>query len=407
MRGCRVESDRVTKVLALVEADTVTGPASNLLQFQQTVSSLASSAQREVRLTIAAFQRGRERPRTELAAAARAAGAAFVSIPEGFRFDPRAAAAIRRLTRTLEPDIVQSHSVKSHLLIRVALGRALPWIAFHHGYTRPDAKMAVYNHCDRVSLRAADRVVTPARAFVPELEARGVARERIAVLHNAFAIPRDLDARIAADRVRLRASIGAARHERIVVCIGRLSHEKGHADLVDALAMLRACAPQLPLLAVIAGDGPERRALVARSARAGVSDTIRWLGFVPHAQELYAAADAAVLPSHSEGSPNALLEAAAYRLPIVATRVGGVGEILTNDESALLVPPRRPDALAAALRDVLVDTVRAARMGRLARRVVERRHNPTTRARSLVALYDEVVRRDLDAPSARARACAY
>src|SRR5262249_25178444 len=155
--------------------------------------------------------------------------------------------------------------------------------------------------------------------------------------------------RAAVDRQRLRAQLGLEPHERAVVCIGRLSREKGHADLVEAIAVLRAIAPALPLRAFVAGHGPEREALAALAAHRGVTGSIRWLGFVPHARLLYAAADIAVLPSHSEGSPNALLEAAAYRLPIVATAVGGVAEIVTHGQSGLLVPARRPDALAGAL----------------------------------------------------------
>jgi glycosyltransferase involved in cell wall biosynthesis len=402
-----VAPDRVLNVLAFLEAYTVTGPATNLLQFQRTVAARAGDGSPDVRLTIAVFQRGRTAAHAQLAAAAAAANVPVIAIAEGFRGDPRTIARVRRLTRDLQPDIVQTHSVKSHLLARLAVPRVFPWIAFHHGYTRPDRKMAVYNRCDRVSLGGADRVVTPARAFVAEIEACGVARERIAVVHNAFEIDPQLDARAADNRRRLRAALGVARHERVVVCVGRLSEEKGHADLVDAIAMLRAQAPALPLRVVIAGDGPERNALAARAARLGVGDRIGWLGFVPRAHDLYAAADAAVLPSHSEGSPNALLEAAAYRVPIVATAVGGVAEILTHGESGLLVRARRPDALASALRDVLVDTLRAADLGRQARRIVETRHDPAARARALVALYHEVTARAIAPAADRARACAY
>jgi glycosyltransferase involved in cell wall biosynthesis len=393
-------------VLAFLEADTVTGPAANLLQFQRAASALDSG--NDIRLTVAAFQRGRSSSApSELSTAADAAGVSLIGIRERFRFDIDAAAAIRRLIQTLQPDIVQTHSVKSHLLVRLSgHARGTAWIAFHHGYTRPDAKMAVYNQCDRMSLRGADRVVAPARAFVAEIAARGVPRDRIAVVHNAVEIHPDLDLQIGAARHRLRARLGVARHERVVVAIGRLSQEKGHADLVDAVARLRAQSPSLPLRVLVAGDGPERPALARRAASGGVADAISWLGFVPRAQQLYAAADVAVLPSHSEGSPNALLEAAAYRLPIVATDVGGVSEILEHRHSGLLVPPRRPDALASALREVLVDTLRAGEMARQARRIVESRHDPRLRARVLIALYQDVARRAGQRDGDRKAVCA-
>jgi glycosyltransferase involved in cell wall biosynthesis len=315
-------------------------------------------------------------------------------VAERFRFDAIAIARLRRLVNTIQPDIVQTHGVKSHLLVRLAaLHRGRPWVAFHHGYTRPDTKMAIYNQCDHLSLRAAACVVTPTAAFVNELEARGVAPGRIHVVRNAFEIRPDLDAQRVATRDSLRAWLQIAPHEPLIVCLGRLSREKGHADLVDAMALLRTRCPELSVRLVIAGEGPERQRLLARAAGAGVADAIRWPGFVPAAERLYAAADAAVLPSHSEGSPNALLEAAAYRLPIVATAVGGVKDTLVHAESGLLVPPRQPEALARALHDVLTDSCRSANLGRQARHVVEARHDPSSRAALLISLYAEITAR--------------
>jgi glycosyltransferase involved in cell wall biosynthesis len=405
-----VASDRALKILAFLEAEAVTGPAANLLQFHRSAAALSARGvgRRAVRVTLAVFQRGCGPPsKSALWAAADAAGVPVHAIPEYCRFDPRTLAAVRRLTAALQPDVVQTHSVKSHLLARLAaLAHRYPWIAFHHGYTRPDLKMAIYNQFDRVSLRRADRVVTPARAFVGELEARGVPTPRIAVLHNAVDVEHDVVPFAAAVRERLRESFGVAGGDYAVACVGRLSQEKGHRDLIDALAILRArnLAPAMRVL--IAGDGPERNALVAQAARTGVAGAIRWLGYMPSARRLYAAADAAVLPSHSEGSPNALLEAAANRLPIVATAVGGVPEILVHGESGFLVPPHRPEALACALRDLLDDRERASAIGLQAQAVVEARHNPVRRARALIALYEEVADRDAAGVAEGARACA-
>jgi glycosyltransferase involved in cell wall biosynthesis len=379
---------RPLHVLALMEAEAVTGPARNLLQFHRTSVLVQTGPVPRVRLMLGLFRRGEPIGTTPLCAAAEMEGIRVFPVVERFRFDAMAIARLRQLVDTVKPDIVQTHGVKSHLLVRLAgIGRRKPWIAFHHGYTRPDAKMAIYNQCDHLSLRAAARVVTPTAAFVGELEARGVAHDRILVVSNAFEIPSGFDAHRVAARDRLRASLRIAPHESLIVCLGRLSREKGHADLVDAIALLCTQRPAIPLRLVVAGDGPERERLLARAARAGVSNAISWLGYVPAAHHLYAAADAAILPSHSEGSPNALLEAAAYRLPIVATAVGGVGETLVHGESGLLVPPRRPEALAAALRNVLIDKGKSAELGRQARRLVETRHDPLARTRLLMSLY--------------------
>ena len=250
--------------------------------------------------------------------------------------------------------------------------------------------MNAYNQLDRWSLRQADEVVTPARAFVPALTGVGVNPGRATVLDNALDITTTSGA---GERSRIRASLGVRDHEHVVICVGRLSREKGHRDLLEAIRLLRTQRRDVRARFIMSGDGPERAALRAFAQRHGIDESIVWLGQVANAQRLYAAADAAVLPSHSEGSPNALLEAASYALPIVATAVGGVPEILVNGFSGRLVPAHCPEALAAALVEVLADRQAAARLGRNARAAIETRHDPATRARTLMRVYRRVAAR--------------
>jgi glycosyltransferase involved in cell wall biosynthesis len=396
-------------VLAFLEAETVTGPAVNLFGFHQAAAALWSDAQGRpaVRTVLAVFVRGINPAPSRLAlrAAAERIGLPVVAVFERFRFDPRVLASIRRVTERVDPDVVQTHSVKSHALIRLAgVSPARPWVAFHHGYTDTDWKMNAYNQFDRWSLRQADRVVTPARAFVPALTRAGVDAGRVTVLHNALDVTR---ASATAERPRIRASLGVRDDEQVVVCVGRLSREKGHRDLLEAMRLLRTQHRDVPARLVVAGDGPERAALTALAERAGIGESIAWLGQVANAQQLYAAADAAVLPSHSEGSPNALLEAAAYALPIVATAVGGVPEILVNGVSGRLVPPHRPEALAAALFEVLADPGGAARLGRNARAAIETGHDPVARALALTRIYRGLAARRPVPACAEENLCAF
>jgi glycosyltransferase involved in cell wall biosynthesis len=381
---------RAAMVLAFVEAETVTGPAANLLDLQRTANRLQTSGAAPFRLeiVIATFARrskGPEAARDLMSSAARA-GVRVVQIPERFRLDPGIIALLRRTVAAIDPDLVQTHSVKSHAAVRLAgIQRERPWIAFHHGYTRPDLKMRLYNQADRWSLRGAHRVVTPARAFIAELVQRGVARDAIVVVPNAV----DLDVARACDGERdaIRKWLGGP--ERVVLSIGRLSREKGHADLVRAVGLLKQRRPDLNVRLVIAGDGPERSSLASLSARAAPG-SVQFLGHVRDAHRLHAVADVAVLPSHSEGSPNALLEAAAYACPIVATAVGDVADILTDQESGLIVPPRDAAALASAIEMLVVDRAAAGTYGESARRVVAARYQPADRARTLLNLYADL-----------------
>ena len=109
-----------------------------------------------------------------------------------------------------------------------------------------------------------------------------------------------------------------------------------------------------------------------------------------HVQPYYRAADALVISSVSEGSPNVLLEAMAAGIPVVATAVGGIPEIVSDQETALLVPARNPAALAQALERVLRDGCLARDMAARARELIQTRYAPRSRAKSLVDLYERL-----------------
>src|SRR5204863_4056449 len=134
--------------------------------------------------------------------------------------------------------------------------------------------------------------------------------------------------------------------------------------------------PDLRCKLVIVGDGPERDRLESAAARSGVSQRIIFAGQVADVQTFYAIANVFVLPSHTEGSPNVLLEAMAANVPIVATAVGGVPEIVENEESALLVPASDPAALLAAIARLLADAELGQRLTKNAAKLVVENHSP-------------------------------
>ena len=178
----------------------------------------------------------------------------------------------------------------------------------------------------------------------------------------------------------------------MVLAVGRLSREKAHIDLLKAFQGLRQLHPELNCKLIVVGDGPERGGLEAAAESSGLKDKIIFAGQVNNIQDFYAAADVLALPSHSEGSPYVLLEAMAAGLPIVATAVGGVPEMITDEESALLVPARDPDAMSAAIARVLSDSGLARRLTANAAQLVVSRFSSETRVRSLVEIYRGVIR---------------
>lgn len=160
---------------------------------------------------------------------------------------------------------------------------------------------------------------------------------------------------VASNRARLGLPDGP-----LVVCVAQFAPEKGHADLIAAWPRVREAVPTATL--VLVGDGALRREIEGLATRLGAGDSVLFLGFRHPAQPYLAAADVVVLPSRTEGMPNALLEAMALGRPIVATRVGGVPELIEDGVSGWLVSGRNPAGLAGGLAALLTDKAAVAHL---------------------------------------------
>lgn len=385
------------RVLALIETYHNLGPALNLLEFARQAAAPPAGLP-PVELAVVSFQRGASARPTPLVAAAREAGLRTWVIRERRRYDWSVRHQLRAIVAEYQPDILQSHNVKSHFLIRqLGLYRRHPWVAFAHGYTSRDILDRLYSQIDRWSLRRACRVVAVSRALAETLKRRGVPAGRISILHNAvrpFLPPPPEEV------ARLREGFGLSDNVPLVLSVGRLSREKGHADLIQAAAVLRDRALEFRL--VLLGDGPERAALERQTARLALKDRVLLAGHRTDVASFYAIARLLVLPSHSEGSPNVILESAAAGVPVVATRVGGVPEILEAGRTGLLVERARPLELAAAIESLLKDAALCERLARAARQAVLAGHAPEERLRRLIGFYQGVLEASPRAPAAGA-----
>jgi glycosyltransferase involved in cell wall biosynthesis len=371
---------RPIRILVLIEATRITGIARNVLDFIAAQSECSERAAATLGIVVVARRPARDAP---LARAAQEAGVRVFMLSERRRFDPRAIRHLRQICEEFQPDLIESHAVKSHVLVWLAgVRHRHRWIAFHHGYTFTDVKTRAYNAFDRVTLRRAHRVVTVAGAFRVDLLKRGVDATRVDVLHNgAPSFPSFTPHEISALRQKLELADGA----RVILAVGRLSFEKGFLDLLRAFAAIHDGIGHSHLL--IAGDGPERARLEREIERLNVNGRVTLLGMVSDAAPLYQLADLVVLPSATEGCPNVLLEAMVAGVPVVATRVGGVPEIVEDDRTALLARPHAIEELARAMRRLLLNRPLARRLASEARRHVAEHYTTTRRAERLLAIY--------------------
>ncbi|MGY6634430.1 MAG: glycosyltransferase family 4 protein [Alkalilacustris sp.] len=186
------------------------------------------------------------------------------------------------------------------------------------------------------------------------------------------------------DRPPGDAAAGAAGR---VVFIGRLAAVKGVRVLLEAVAALHPRHPGLSLTLI--GDGPDRAALAARAAALGLADRVRFTGYLSEEEVAAALAqsDLLVLPSFAEGVPVVLMEAMASGLPVVATRVGGVAELVEDGVSGCLVAPGDPEGLATAIDRLLSDPALARRFGAAGRIRVRDRHDSLVEATRLRDLF--------------------
>jgi glycosyltransferase involved in cell wall biosynthesis len=269
-------------------------------------------------------------------------------------WDYRVVRRIAALIRQRRPHVIETHQVKSHFILAQAmlwggLQRQFGWIAYHHGYTKANLKLTLYEELDRWTLRRADHVVTVCAPFARQLVRRGVRRDRLTVISNAI---EPAERPKADELIMLRSRLGLQPQDRVLLSVGRLSPEKGHRNLLAAFAMLQT-RTQEPVHLVIVGDGAERQQL--ESLAGANSDRVHFVGHQQNVWPFYFIAEVFVLPSLTEGSPLVLFEALAAHTIVVATSVGGVPEIIEHEANGLLVEPADSAALSRTIQRVLAD----------------------------------------------------
>lgn len=239
----------------------------------------------------------------------------------------------------------------------------------------------------RLVARHASRMVAVSRDIERDLVERvGVAPRGLVTIYNGI----DLAAvRRPGAGVALRRELGLAPAAAVVGAIGNLFPVKGHVYLVQAAARLASHRPDLALL--LCGRPVLEAELRAEAARLGIAERVRFLGFRDDVGALLDALDVFVLPSLSEGLSLALVEAMAAGTPVVATAVGGNPELVEDRVTGLLVPPRDPDAIAAAAGRLLADRPLARRLAAAARARVERTFAVEAMVARYEALYAELL----------------
>jgi glycosyltransferase involved in cell wall biosynthesis len=276
-------------------------------------------------------------------------------------------------------DIVHTHMFRANVpgVILARLARVPVVVSHEHGsdlYGQGVRRVLNANIVGRLS----DTVLAVSRWDRDRLiEQDGMPADRVQVLPNGI-LP--LPAATGDIRDQL-----ASREVPLVGALGRLDSVKGYDDLIRAVGILRDQGT--PVRCVIAGVGGDEPRLTALIAELALGQDVELLGLRDDVPSLLEAFDVAVMSSHSEGAPLAIIEYMAAGLPILATRVGGIPELIQDGEHGLLVAPRNPAALAAGLARLLAEPALARRLGQAARARQRAEYDLERTVRRLEALY--------------------
>ncbi len=261
---------------------------------------------------------------------------------------------LREVLYHISPDVVCATGYKAGIL--TAFTDIVPRIEVLRGWTGHTWHVRVYEWMDKLFLRRHDLVVAISPTQKQIARRYGVPAEKVWWIPNAIDTQRLPEA---VHPQQWREHLSLPCDSVLIGSVGRLSKEKGYEYLIRALSILSE--DSLPASVVLAGEGPERKFLEQLVKTSQLLRTVRFIGEVPNGAQLISALDLFVLPSLTEGMPNVILEAFAYKTPVVATAVGGVPELVKDGETGWLVPPRDPHALAQAIREALSNPEEARR----------------------------------------------
>lgn len=294
---------------------------------------------------------------------------------------------IAKLCRKLQIDIIQAHDYKTNVLAwcvrklyRVHL------VTMLHGWTDLSGRMPLYKRIDQYFLPRFESLICVSPDLVEECKRLRIPEKRLHLVHNAidtthFRRHHNIDV--------AKEALQARPHRFLIGSVGRLSKEKGFDRLIQAVLQLQQQGCPLDLW--IAGDGPERQELTRLIEHQAKDDSIRLLGQLKDLRTFYEAMDLFVLNSSREGLPNVLLEAMALETPSLATRVGGIADLIEPGKTGHLIEPGHHEQLVHMLRHALDNPRSGAEMAVNARQRVEENYGFEARIKKIAAIYRQLL----------------
>ena len=303
--------------------------------------------------------------------------------------DLAAGIRLRAILKRERFDVVHFHTSRAHSMAPFARGFARALVVTRRMDYRPNRVFAPYLYN-----RAVDGVVAISDGVADSLAAAGVDRSRVTVVHSGVDCDR-FRPPTAQERIDARRALGISNGEFLVSAIGALEPRKGHLYLIQAIGAL-AATESVTVKCLIAGQGSINATLKRETWQVRSAERIKLLGRVDDPRELLWASDVFAMPSLKEGLGVAALEAMASGLPMIASDVGGLREVVEHDRTGILVPPENPAAIASAASRLMESAELRAQMGTAARARVAENYSMEKMAAKTLALYRSSLEKNAD-----------
>jgi len=374
--------DRPVKVMHLMASNFLGGPEKQIIEHLKRLES------KRFQGSLTSFSEW-GRP-SELLEMAGRQGLTNYSIPMRGPFDFRAQFHLNRIIKSQGTDILVVHGYKSCVMgWRVGRKFRIPVLAYSRGYTAENRKIIFYNWLERQFLKRVSGIVAVSAGQEKRLREYGIKPEEFWVVHNAISVKDFPLEKASGKNEGVLASLNLPPNSKLILTAGRLSPEKGHRYLVDAIP--RVHLERKDVYFVFCGDGPLIGKIMQQAIELGVWERCRFPGFCRDLPRIFSVMDLMVLPSLSEGLPNVVLEAFAAAKPVVASKVGGVPEVVEDGISGYLVAPGRPELLAKAILRMLSNPTKMEAMGIAGYERVKREFTFKTQTEKLEAIYCQVL----------------
>jgi glycosyltransferase involved in cell wall biosynthesis len=368
------------EVLHLIGSNLVGGPEKQILHHAQDMQDT------EYQLSIGSFHDLKDRP--EVLVAAEQRNIPTLCLPGGVRLD-----LVHHLSKMLaerKGSLLCTHGFKANVVGYLAARRTgTSHVAFVRGFTAENRRVRFYEMLERQALKRADRVVCVSESQANQIAPiRGNRRAPI-VVKNAMLPPYSRKQ----DRPPIsRNDLSIPKSAFVFGSVGRLSTEKGHRFMVSAFQKLCAESPVgAQLFLIIVGDGNEEEPLKQQATQLGIREQIHFAGFQGNCTEWMQMMDCLVQPSLTEGTPNTVLEALCLKLPVIASAVGGVPDLIVDGRNGLLVPPADVDQMTAAMKKMWLSPDLRGQLAAGAEDLLQE-YSPAYQRQRLIAVYDEVFR---------------